>query len=259
VSVAERSARPRTRRRHPGGQSPPHVRGNHDEIEWQFDVDDHGRVERWFRGRARTGSFALGRARVEMLADTYFDTPDGRVRRAGYALRVRRTSRGAEVTLKSLAAKSADGRARRREISESLGTADVRRLGRGDGPVARRVRAITGPLPLRTLFKVRTRRRTLPLQSVDGVRAAEIAFDTVAVAPGSKARPLRFLRVEVEVVAGPVVAVAAVVAELRRACDLAPARRSKYEIGLAACGSRGAIRVARRSAKLRRRPIRPRR
>ncbi len=231
----------------------------HDEIEWQFDVDDHDRVERWLRGRSRAGDFTLGRARVERLADAYLETADGRVRRAGYALRVRRTARAAEATLKGLTAKRADGRARRREISEPLGTVDVRRLGHGDGPVAKRVRAIVGRARLRTLFAVRTRRRTLPLDPVDGVCAAEIALDTVAVAARARARPVRFLRVEVEVIAGPVAAVARVVAQLRRACQLTPARQSKYEVGLAACGLRGAMRVARRSAKLPRRPIRPRR
>jgi inorganic triphosphatase YgiF len=227
------------------------------EIEWQFDVDDHARVERWLRPYARAAGFVLGRGRVERLTDTYVDTAEGCMRRAGYALRLRRTMRHVEGTLKSLDAKRSDGRARRREITEPLARADVRALGSGDGVVARRVRAIAGSRPVRALFTVRTRRRTVPLDSRAGARIAEIAFDSVVIAARSSARLLRFRRLEVEVIDGPVAAVARVVAALRRACDLVPARRSKYEIGLAVCGSRGTRRATRGSAKLSRRPVRP--
>ena len=69
---------------------------DHQEVEWQFDALDVRPVSRWLEGDSwgRDPSVATGETRE--ISDTYFDTDDWRIYRAGYALRIacRREKRG---------------------------------------------------------------------------------------------------------------------------------------------------------------------
>lgn len=198
------------------------------EIEWQFAVRDLGAFRRSL-APTRRGAWSIEPAGVVRLRDAYYDTEDWRVARAGYALRVRRAADEIEATLKALA-RARRGAARRREISSPLRTARVTALLTARGPLAARVRTIVAGAPLRRLFGVQTRREVLAVRHAGRV-VAELALDRTRIAAGTRRRELT--RVEVEVKAGPPALVARFVGTLRRGRQLTPARRSKFEEGMA--------------------------
>jgi len=107
-----------------------HVPSDEVEIEWQFDALDMRPVERWLASISLdlpvSGNSINGLAPqlsvfpkpTKRLVDTYLDTSDWRVGRAGYVLRARRSSNLWEVTLKDNA--PAEGGLRKRiEITEN--------------------------------------------------------------------------------------------------------------------------------------------
>lgn len=216
------------------------------EIEWQFDVDDLGAVESWLRTRAEAGDLQFHFDESKEHVDSYYDTPDWRLFRAGYVLRLRRAEgEPAEATLKSFGTRK-DGLRRRREISEPLHlkgiTSDsIHSVIRTPGPVGQRVKMALGKRAAQTLsrlFDARTLRRRIGVYQ-DGTRLAEIALDDVSIAADRRRRPVHFRRVEVEVspdgASGRAPdAVEALVAEMRSAHDLRPAADSKFELGLRA-------------------------
>lgn len=206
------------------------------EVEWQFDAPDVRPVVRWLENGEDKGlSVVPGETRE--LSDTYLDTGDWRIYRAGYALRVRRTRgrSGAEATMKLLASEGgAPGLKRRREISEALNGPGPDALEDASGPVAERVRALCGPRPLRPLFEVETRRSTYCLV-LDGSEVGEIALDETAIPPADGA-PVRLRRVEVEVEPEMVPRLESFVERMHAECGLTPATASKYETGILAQG-----------------------
>jgi triphosphatase len=214
---------------------------DHQEIEWQFDVDDLESVEGWL-GQHSSGSSGLvvtPESTVE-ITDTYYDTDDWRFYRAGYALRVRKKDGEVEATMKSLAP-AEDGLRRRREISEPLKDDRPATLKKARGPVGKRSRALLGEREKRPLFRMQTRRQRFALESsADGdakdVRIGEISLDTSEVALGEGEEPKRLKRVEVEVDKDPSPALHGFVDEMQFALDLTPATISKYETGLYASG-----------------------
>lgn len=203
------------------------------EVEWQFAVRDVDGLERWLSRVRLCDGWSVSPSTTQQLRDTYFDTPDWRVWRAGYALRVRRWDERVEATLKALR-RAHGGLARRREITERLRDARLGSLRAAVGPVGVRLSRVSGEERLLRLFTLRTRRRVLVLWH-DRRAVAEIALDrTWMLSPRHRAR--RFERLEVEVTAGPAALVARFVAVLRRRRRLTIAARSKFEEGLAWAG-----------------------
>jgi len=167
------------------------------EVEWQFDAVDIRPVERWLvQSLAKPASMSVTPACVQTIVDTYTDTDDWRLYRAGYSLRIRRTVSRFEATLKGLDA-AVDGLRLRQEISQPVASADLSGLPAEGGPVGDRVRAMIGNSHLEPLFQVRTRRKIFQLDA-GGAPAAEIVLDqtTIPVADGHE--PARLRRVEVE-------------------------------------------------------------
>ena len=248
---------------------------DHQEVEWQFDGADLERVEGWLgEGHEGLGIFAEAGEEKE-LTDTYYDTADWKLYRAGYALRIRgQGPRRSEAAIKSLAsAASSDDARRRREISETLRGEEPDALLRKKrlGPVGEHLKALVGSRELRLLFEVRTRRRTFDLLEVqtgsadgssleswdDGTlveivqddagnirregldsRVGEAALDETEIPLGDE--PIRFARVEVEAKASEADASLDLLQEFARAMEeefgLRPATASKYELGLLAKG-----------------------
>lgn len=246
------------------------------EVEWQYDVSGGlGRVEEWLGKRDRSSGVTIVEGERRDLSDTYYDTADWRIYRAGYALRVREEKDGAEATLKSLAsADSISGEARRREVSEKLGKEGVESLRSSRGGVGRLFQAFAGARELRTVFTVSTRRQTFDLvfegaigepvegqangqdedivveasgeirerEATDGesngsgTRIGEVALDSSEILLGEAEEPARLSRVEVEIEGEPHPRVEAFVSEMREALGLKPARVSKYGAGLFATG-----------------------
>ncbi len=212
------------------------------EIEWQFDALDLRPVERWLsmlptlslEGEEHQTITALAKPPRRMV-DSYLDTEDWRLARAGFVVRTRRRGRQDEVTLKDMQSAGAGGLRQRLEVTEALPAAGVGALGR-EGPVGRRVHAVAGRRALRQVLQVRTRRRPFALR-VGGVDAAEVALDDTMIVVGNGQRPMQLRRVEVEVRPEWLDALEPIVQQLRTACGLQPASLSKFEAGLLALGA----------------------
>jgi len=213
------------------------------EVEWQFDAHDLSHVEAWLRQRGSGDSYQVLAGETLEITDTYFDTPAWHFFRAGYVLRARQIQgQPAEITLKSFGTRHAGLRSRR-EISERL--FDVAGdpsswLQQTSGAVKQRFRAILGQSqqPARPLFSTQTQRARFILR-VGQSDLAEIALDRTVIIGDRRATSETLARVEVELLAGSAAeGVAGFVAQMRAACDLRPATRSKFELGLRAQGLR---------------------
>jgi triphosphatase len=211
------------------------------EIEWQFDALDLRPVERWLATlptlavETDDGGTVTALARTpRRLTDSYLDTDDWRMARAGFVLRTRRRGRQDEITLKDTRPAEGSGLRQRLEVTELLPPSGPGALG-AEGPVGRRLRAIVGSHPLREVLQVRTRRRPFVLR-VGGVDAAEVALDETVIVVGDGERPMQLRRVEVEVRPEWLDALEPIVRQLRASCGLQPARLSKFEAGLLALG-----------------------
>ncbi len=223
------------------GNEGPQGRGDPVEIEWQLDAFDLRPVERWLAAlptlAVETGDGATVTALAKTprrLVDSYLDTEDWRIARAGFVVRTRRRGRHDEITLKDTRPAEGSGLRQRLEVTEVLPPSGVAGLGPG-GPVGRRLRAIVGAHRLREVLQVRTRRRPFALR-VGGVDAAEVALDDTMIVVGGGQRPTQLRRVEVEVRAEWLDALEPIVEQLRASCGLQPARLSKFEAGLLAMG-----------------------
>jgi CHAD domain-containing protein len=210
-------------------ESAPSQAADEREIEWQFDAIDTRPVERWLNSAGEI----VTRGEAKRFVDTYADTDDWRLYRAGYSLRLRVGQGGTEATMKSLSP-GANGLRDRTEIAEPLPSGRLEALAASDGPVGRRVRAVIGPHAIRPKFQVRTRRRTY-LVWPNGSAAAEVALDATTI-PVEGREPARLLRVEVETPGEPLPDLADFVGKMRDACGLTPASVSKFEAGLLARG-----------------------
>src|SRR5487761_152022 len=135
------------------GNGPGSAAGDAREVEWQLTVPDLGAVRRWLEQHARLDDLSIAPLPAQQLHDTYLDTEDWRILRAGFALRVRAKGGHSEATLKSLRSER-DDVADRREITEPLAGSRAKGLARANGAVGTRVRDVAGVKPLRTLFEV---------------------------------------------------------------------------------------------------------
>jgi CHAD domain-containing protein len=211
------------------------------EIEWQFDALDLRPVERWLATLPTLAVGANGQGTITALAatprrllDSYLDTNDWRLARAGFVLRVRRRGRYGEVTLKDTRPADKSGLRRRLEVTETLPPGGVAAL-KPTGPVGFRLRAIAGNRAVDEVLRVRTHRRPFALR-VGGVDAAEVALDDTMIVVGGGQRPMQLRRVEVEVRREWFQALEPIVSQLRDTCGLQPATLSKFEAGLLAVG-----------------------
>ena len=239
---------------------------DHQEIEWQYDAPGGlERAEKWLDGREGSGDpaksgLAVFRGSSKELVDTYYDTEDWRLYRAGYALRIRRKTSGEdpEATMKSfVSAGGTVGNLRKwREISEPLKSDKLNALSIAPGPVGVRLRTLIGSREVRRIFEVRTRRQTFDLVleeqqqlaepekvptggSTGVVRVGEVALDRSEIPLGAGTEPARLVRVEVEVDASARTASPELenfVKEMEGALGLRPTMTSKYETGLFATG-----------------------
>ncbi len=241
------------------------------EVEWQYDAPEGLEIiEEWLvcgsdglEGSAGPGLAVTGGGTKE-LADTYYDTGDWRLYRAGYGLRVRReaSGKGSEATMKALASAGGAGGnlRRRREISEPLESKGADALGKASGPVGERLKALVGNRELHPIFEIRTRRRVFELReeragddstgkivqdasgdirrAEDYLRTGEVALDSSEIPIGGGDETVRLTRVEVEADASAAVSpnLEKFVEAMEEALALRPARISKYEAGLFATG-----------------------
>src|SRR5579864_5399360 len=119
----------------------PHKDGR--EVEWQLACTDLGSVRRWLADHGTIDGLVLEPRSTQQIFDTYLDTDDWRIHRAGFALRLRSESGTTEATLKSLHSASAEV-ADRRELTETLSSSNSAALQESVGPVGTRVCAVSG-------------------------------------------------------------------------------------------------------------------
>ncbi len=209
-------------------------------VQWQFDALDLRPVERWL---STLPTLSIGPEDQRMLSavcqpsqrliDSYLDTSDWRMARAGFVVRTRRRGRHDEINLRAAQRPEAE-HLRNLEASEELSEGGIAALG-PDGPVGRRVHAVAGRRPLRPVLQVRTRRSPYVLR-VDGIAAAEIALDDTEIVVGNGQRPMQVRRVQVDLLPEWADALAPLILQLRAACGLRSATLSTFEAGLLARG-----------------------
>ena len=214
----------------------------HTENEWQFTSRDLEQTRAWLASQPQELSERhFARRPTLTIRDTYYDTSDWMVFRAGFALRVREMRRadeaGAgeiEVTLKSLQP-GHDGLTRRTEISETVDSANLEDvMARSEG-IGLRIREFVGTRALHPLFQASTRRERQQLLEADtDLPLAEVDLDETSIDTPGGSRELR--RVEVECINAVPEAVSAFVDQLRAAAQLEPVEMSKFRAGLAAAG-----------------------
>src|SRR5262245_39170436 len=206
------------------------------ELEWQLATSDLPGVRHWLTGHPTFDGWILEPRSTLELRDTYYDTEDWRIYRAGLALRVRDAAGQPEATLKEL--KSArQGVADRLELTEPLAEPTLAALPTLTGPVGTRVQAMTGMQPLRSLFTARTSRERYTVRREGSAEdLGELALDQTSIVDPDGIARTTLQRVEVEAIGKEGEALADFVNVLRRDCALEPASDSKYQTGLRSMG-----------------------
>src|SRR5581483_5674742 len=190
------------------------------EVEWQLAANDLGPVRRWLDDHGVIDGLTLQPRPTLKIFDTYFDTDDWRIHRAGFALRIRSEEGKAEATLKSLRSNSTE-MADRREVSETLGATAAESIAQSAGPVGTRVHAVSGSHSLRPLFEVHTSRQRYTVHAAnDEQPIGEIALDETMIASPQGKPQTSIQRVEVEALTGSHAALQTLVKELRSGCGL---------------------------------------
>jgi triphosphatase len=212
----------------------PHKDGR--EVEWQLACTDLSSVWRWLSEHGTIDGLILEPRSTQQIFDTYLDTDDWRIHRAGFALRVRSESGTTEATLKSLHSASTEV-ADRRELTETLNSSDSEAIRESIGPVGIRVCAVSGARTLLPLFELRTSRQRFAIRKSDEARQlGEIALDETVISPPHGEPQASMLRVEVEALTAAHGHLRSLVKTLRSNCALEAASDTKYSLGLKTVG-----------------------
>src|ERR1700716_2856105 len=220
---------------HPSRQEDPgHKDGR--EVEWQLASTDLAAVRRWLDDHGTIDGLVLEPRSTLKIFDTYFDTEDWRIHRAGFALRIRSEDGKSEATLKSLRSNSAE-MADRREGSELLESTESESIARSTGPVGTRVHAVSGAHPLQPLFEVHTSRQLYAVHAANDAKPlGEIALDETVISRPHGQPQTSIQRVEVEALTDAHEPLQALVKALRSVCSLESASDSKFTLGLKSVG-----------------------
>jgi CHAD domain-containing protein len=206
------------------------------EVEWQLASTDLGSVRRWLADHGSIDGLVLEPRSTLQIFDTYLDTDDWRIHRAGFALRIRSESGKSEATLKSLHSASAEV-ADRRELSEALENAESESIRQSIGPVGTRVHAVSGAHALLPLFEVRTSRQRFAIRREDEAQQlGEIALDETVISRPHGEPQASMQRVEVEALTEAHEPLESLVKALRSDCALEAASDTKYSHGLKSVG-----------------------
>jgi triphosphatase len=206
------------------------------EVEWQLACSDLGSVHRWLSEHGTIDELILEPRSTQQIFDTYLDTADWRIHRAGFALRVRCESGATEASLKSLHSSSTEV-ADRRELTEALNGSDNGAICALPGPVGTRVCAVSGARTLLPLFELHTSRQRFAVhQNGEAEQLGEIALDETVISLPHGAPQASLLRVEVEALTEAHGSLLALVKTLRSNCALEAASDSKYSLGLKVAG-----------------------
>src|SRR3569833_2560330 len=206
------------------------------EIEWQLASTDLGSVRRWLDDQKTIEGLVATPLSTLLIFDTYFDTPDRRIFRAGYALRVWSVV-GFSVALLLSLHSNQGAKVDRRVLNEAIDSTASDWNGQSDGPVGLRVQAVSGANAIRPLFEVRTSRQRFAIHAPnDEQQLGEIALDDTVISR-TNGQPQRSLqRVEVEAKSDAHQPLQTLVDALLSHCCLQAAADNKYSQGLASVG-----------------------
>ena len=209
---------------------------DHREREWQLATADLGAVHRWLTEHQAIQGLLIEHRSPVQVHDTYFDTSDWRIRRAGFALRVRNAAGESEASLKELRP-SRRGIADRRELTEVLTDPAPEAIVGSPGPVGTRVQAVAGAHALQALFSVSTARQRFAVRRQDDNEdLGEITLDqTVFSRPDGEPQASTQV-VEVESRTSASQPLEGLVKALSHECALTSATDSKYALGLRSVG-----------------------
>ena len=206
------------------------------EIEWQLVPTDLAAVRSWLDQQEIIAGLLVARQPTLHIFDTYFDTQDWRIFRAGYALRIRSEEGKSQATLKSLRANTG-AKVDRRELNEMIDCGAGDWNGQSAGPVGSRVQAVSGSLPLQSLFEVRTARQRYAIHAPhEKQQLGEIALDDTVISPPNGRPQTSLQRVEVEANTDAHEPLQSLVDALRSNCSLTAAADNKYSQGLKSVG-----------------------
>lgn len=205
-------------------------------MEWQLAASDLGAVGRWLAEHGSIDGLVIEPRPTLQILDTYLDTDDWRIHRAGFALRIRSQSGKSEATLKSLQSARSEV-ADRRELSEELDSPRSESIQQLMGPVGTRVHAVTGARALRPLFEVHTSRQRFSIHGEEeGRQLGEIALDDTVISRPHGESQASLQRVEVEALTETHEPLRSLVKTLRDDLALEAAPDSKYSQGLRSTG-----------------------
>ena len=201
------------------------------EIELKYSLDKE--LARRILAQRSLAGYALTPFVTKSVTDIYFDTPDARIARAGYALRFRRKGDKASLQLKSLTpATGAWHRRRELHIATDHPTQPERWP---DTPEADFLREILGQRSLQSLFTIHQQRHEARVLDAAGAPFALLSLDEVRWQAGK--REQRAWELEIELLPQGNEALLQALAEALRAMPgLHPQARSKYERGMALLG-----------------------
>lgn len=215
-------------------EQPGHKDGR--EVEWQLASTDLGSVRRWLDDHGTIDGLVLEPQSTLQIFDTYLDTDDWRIHRAGFALRIRSESGKSEATLKSLHSTSTDA-ADRRELSETIDGSESESIRQSIGPVGTRVHAVSGARALLPLFEVRTSRQRFAVRrEEESQQLGEIALDDTVISRPHGEPQTSMQRVEVEALTESHEPLRSLVKTLRNDCALEAVPDTKYSQGLRSVG-----------------------
>jgi triphosphatase len=205
-------------------------------VEWQLACTDLGSVHRWLTDHGTIDGLILEPRTTLQIFDTYLDTDDWRIHRAGFALRIRSASGKTEATLKSLHSAGTEV-ADRQELSETLKNSESKAIRESSGPVGTRVCAVSGARTLLPLFELRTSRQRFAIRREDEAwQLGEIALDETLISRPQGEPQASMLRVEVEAFTEAHEPLRSLVKTLRSTCALEAASDTKYARGLRSVG-----------------------
>jgi triphosphatase len=215
-------------------EDPGHKDGR--EVEWQLASTDLASVRRWLDDHGIVDGLVLEPRSTLEIFDTYYDTDDWRIHRAGFALRIRLEDGKSEATLKSLRSNRAE-MADRRELSEMLESSESESIARSTGPVGTRVHAVSGVRTLQPLFEVHTSRQRYAVHAANDEKPlGEIALDETVISRPHGQPQTSMQRVEVEALTDAHEPLQSLVKTLRSGCSLESASDSKFSQGLKSVG-----------------------
>jgi len=210
------------------------------EVEAKFTIPDEQTFQRLLE-TAELAGFSLGEGVVVRLQDLYLDTVAGAIRTGGFACRLRREETCYLATLKGLGAVSG---AVHRRVEHQVRLSEP--LPPWDWPscIARDlVLPLLGNELLTLLFEIDQRRHSRSLFQA-GRSVASLNLDRVCICPREPYRRAdTYLELEVELLPdGSEADLDRLVDALESEWGLMPEGRSKFQRGLALCGSGGARR-----------------